>query len=350
MNWREKVTHWGKSLLEQPLLKALIRLSQRRAFQIAQKVILGSLILFFLVYAIYTNWEELQEYKWTLNYRYLLLASLVYGPSFLLVLLAWHRIMADISAMPSLSVNARIYCSSSLFKRIPGVVWYIADRVRLYKKEGVARSVTVVSVALETVLLIITGVLTYLISLLFSVSAKTMGHVPLHVILIILVPLLILIYPANFNRLVSYLLRKLHHQGDVSLTLKSSIRLILIYLIAWIIGGLDLYLLANAVYPVPPELLPAVVGAWAVSGAVSLVSSYLIQGMGVQEVVLSVLLASYLPLPVSIVITILFRILVTIGEVFWALLLLGGLKAWDNSHPQVQAEGPLSTPSPETEN
>lgn len=75
--------------------------------------------------------------------------------------------MAGIGAMPRLKVNARIYCYSTLPKRIPGVIWYIASRAQLYKEEGVARSVTILGTILETALLIISALLIYLLSLLF---------------------------------------------------------------------------------------------------------------------------------------------------------------------------------------
>jgi hypothetical protein len=99
------------------------------------------------------------------------------------------------------------------------------------------------------------------------------------------------------------------------------------------LGGLDLYLLANAIYPVAFDYLPAFIGAWAATGVVGLLASYLMQGMGVTEITLAVLLSGFVPAPVAIVISIFFRILLTIGEVVWALLLawatsgLGGLRA-----------------------
>lgn len=148
-----------------------------------------------------------------------------------------------------------------------------------------------------------------------------------------LVPLLILLYPPAHNRLFGYLLRRLHYTGEVSLAPRVSAGLLLIYGLAWILGGIDLYLLANAVQPVPLELLPAVIGAWAASGAVSFVASYLVQGMGLTEVTLAALLSSYLPLPVAIVISILFRILLTICEVLWALLLAWALSGFRLRRP-----------------
>jgi len=118
----------------------------------------------------------------------------------------------------------------------------------------------------------------------------------------------------------------------------------LIYCLAWVLGGFDLYLLANAIYPVSPQLLPAVIGAWAAAGAVSFVASYLIQGMGVTEVTLAALLSRFLPLPVSIVVVILFRLLLTVSEVGWALLVAWGLSGFKLRRGQNQDDKSLPGP------
>jgi hypothetical protein len=251
--------------------------------------------------------------------------------------------MVGLEAMAKLRVNARIFCYSSLPRRIPGAVWYIASRAHLYNKEGVARSVTMVGTLLETVLLIASGLLVYLMSLLFPVSAKSVGHLSPGTALLLLAPLLIVLHPAVFNRLFGYLLRKFHYTGELSLTSRRNAVLVLIYSLAWILGGIDLYLLANAIHPVPLEFLPAVIGAWAASGAISLVSSYLIQGLGVAEVTLALLLSTFLPLPVSIAISIFFRILLTVSEVAWALLLAWSLSGFKGLRAGAQASEPSAS-------
>jgi uncharacterized membrane protein YbhN (UPF0104 family) len=328
-------------------LGRLARLVRQRRFRICLNAIALLLVLVFLAYGVYRNWNELQEYQWTADYRYLLLAMAVYGLCFAAVLLAWHRIMAGIGAMRNVRVNARIFCYSSLPKRIPGVVWYIAGRAMLYQDEGVAPSVTVLGTILETMLLIVSGLIVYLASLLFGVSAGSKRDFPPAVALLLLIPLLAVLHPAVLNRVFGWLLRKLHYEGELGLTFKTSAGLVLTYCPAWILGGIDLYLLTNAVYPVPPRLLPAIVGAWAAAGAVSFIASYLIQGMGVTEVTLAALLSRFLPLPVSIVVAILFRLLLTVSEVGWALLVAWGLSGFKVRWVQGKGGGRPPGPGPQ---
>lgn len=335
---------WLRRVAGRLPLDRLARLFRQRRFRIWLNVIALLLVMVFLAYGIYSNWNELQQYDWTADYRYLLLAMVVYGLCFATVLLAWHWIMAGIGAMRTMRVNARIFCYSSLPKRIPGVVWYIAGRVMLYQDEGVASSVTVLGTALETTLLITSGLIVYLGSLLVGMPAGSKLDFPPAVALLLLIPLLAVLHPAILNRIFGWLLRKLHYEGEIGLTFRTSVGLVLIYCLAWILGGVDLYLLTNAVYPVPLRLVPAIVGAWAAAGAVSFVASYLIQGMGVTEVTLAALLSRFLPLPVSIVVVILFRLLLTVSEVGWALLVAWGLSGFKLR--RVQGKGDKQPPSP----
>jgi glycosyltransferase 2 family protein len=302
-----------------------LELIQQRRFRAGLSLAVLFLVLLFLVWAVYTNWGELGQYEWTADWRFVLLAILFLGAPTSIGIIGWHRVMSHLGAMSDLRVNGRIFCYSSLPKRIPGVVWYIAGRMQLYKEVGVARRVTMLGTALETLLLIATGLLVYFASLLFPGSASSTWQLPPTIAALLLAPLVVALSPPVFNRVFGYLMRRLRYNGAISLTYGAIIELVLIYVLAWIVGGIDLYLLANAVYPVPIRLLPAVIGAWAAAGAVSFVASYLVQGMGITEATLAVLLSGFLPLPASIVISILFRILLTVFEVVWVLLLAWGL-------------------------
>jgi len=83
------------------------------------------------------------------------------------------------------------------------------------------------------------------------------------------------------------------------------------------------------VTPIPLAQLPALVGAWAASGAISLSAGLLVSGMGLREVTLTVLLGYLVPLPVAVAISLLFRVLLMVGEFVWALIfaaLTGGIR------------------------
>jgi hypothetical protein len=90
--------------------------------------------------------------------------------------------------------------------------------------------------------------------------------------------------------------------------------------LAWIGGGSVLYVLANAVTPVSVSQLPALVGAWGAAGAISMSVGLLVSGMGLRELTLTVLLGRLMPLPIAAAVSLLFRLLLTVGEFAWALV------------------------------
>jgi hypothetical protein len=315
----------GRLIASTPLGRRLASLYRSRLARNFVRVTVGLLVIFFFAYAVVTNWDELSEYQWRIDYRYFAAALLFYGVNFTVVLVAWHRVMASVEAMPDLSVNVRAFCYSSLMRRIPGVLWYIASRTEIYKDAGVARSVTVVSTVLETILLIVTGLFVYLASLIFPTTGVMAASLAPGLVLLLLAPFSAILHPALFNRLFCYVLTSLNYQGTYSLGASRLAPLLVIYIVAWVLGGVELLILARAIYPVPVSLLPAIIGAWAASGAASLIAAYAVQGMGLTEVTLAVLLSTFLPLPVSIAISILFRLLCTIGDVVWALLIVSVL-------------------------
>jgi hypothetical protein len=92
--------------------------------------------------------------------------------------------------------------------------------------------------------------------------------------------------------------------------------------IAWFGGGLILFVLTQAIYPMEFSKLPALVGAWGAAGAVSLTIGIGIQGLGIREITLSALLSLLMPPILAIILAIAFRLVLTAGEFLWVLLFI----------------------------
>lgn len=284
-------------------------------------IVLIGLAFLFLGYSVYTNWSQLSQYEWRADFRFLLLSFILYPASLLPLLWGWHWIMSRLGGISDFGTNAEIYCYSCLPKHIPGVIWYVAGRVHLYTERGVTHYVALLGTLLETMLLIVSGSLIYLLSLPFIAFEKGFDALRVSPALLITILLGITLHPAVFNRVLEFLSKKLKCPTVVDLTRRDVFILLLIYLGAWIVGGTIFYLLANAVYAVPVSQLPALIGICAASCTVSSIAAFILSGLGTREIALSLLLSGYMPLSLAIVISLLFRILLIVGEVFWALVL-----------------------------
>ena len=149
---------------------------------------------------------------------------------------------------------------------------------------------------------------------------------PILLLLIISIPLV--------NRLLPYFLQRRGvseipqiHQGYLVITL-------LVMFIAWAGGGLILFVLSQAIYPLSWSFYPAMIGAWGAAGAVSLTIGIGIQGLGIREITLSAILSLIMPPVIAIILAVVFRLVLTAGEFLWVLLFI-----WLTKKPPVNIEG-----------
>lgn len=272
--------------------------------------------LAFIGYRSARNWDQIRDYRWTFHPGFAALALAGYVLALLCVLWAWNRLMGRLAGFTNLGENARILCLSNLPKRIPGSIWYMAGRAYLYGQHGVAVSATLTAMALEIALTTVAGLVTYLLTLPLVAGAGT--PLRLGIALGLLLLLGIGLQPALFNRALAFLLRKLGSQTQIRIDYRDLGIPLLIYVLAWCVGGATLYATIRAIYPLSWPQLPAVVGTWAASGAIGLLASTFLFGFGVREVALSVLLAALMPQPLAVGVAILFWFLLTIGDLISA--------------------------------
>lgn len=275
--------------------------------------------LLFLIYAVYAGRDTLLVYSRHLNWWLLAAALLLYPLGFVPVLWGWHVTMGRIGGCQDMRANVRLYSLSCLPKRIPGSIWYIASRVALYREHHVGSTITLAATAMETVLLILSGLSIYLLSLAVrpvELDPRLSGVAIVCFMLVLAAPK----WAPLLHRGLRQLLARMGTPIPVELHPTDVLRLLGISGLAWVGGGLVLYILANAVTTVPLGDLPILVGDWGAAGAIGLTAGLLVHGMGLREVTLAVLLSSYMPLSVAVVVSLLFRLLLTGGEFIWALI------------------------------
>jgi uncharacterized membrane protein YbhN (UPF0104 family) len=322
----------NKGLVER-LLERPARGTKGWWLRVAVGAVLLAASLFFLGFVLYrgreTLWQTLRDVDW----RLLGVAFVLFLLGYLPVTWAWHRLMSRMGGCPDLRTNVRLYSLSCLPKRIPSSVWYIASRVVLYRDEGIDPALTLAATALETVFLVLSGLSVFLLSLPFwGAAAEALqldGRLAVVAGVCLLLALASPLWSPLLLRGVRWLLARMGVAASFDLAARDVLPLLGFCALAWVGGGVMLYVLANAVTPVPASHLPALIGAWAASGAVSFSAGLLVSGMGLREVTLTMLLAHLAPLSVAVAIVLLFRVLLMVGEFVWALvfaLLTGGIR------------------------
>lgn len=327
MDWRQVGKTWRE------------KLNQRR-WRIALTVLLLGPAVALIAFRTYQNWGVLQEHSWQLHPERWAGALLGYSLALFCLLWAWDHMLAQLGHERPFRNNARIYCLSNLAKRIPGGIWYMAGRVHLYQDERVPATVTLTGTALEVVLLATTGMAAFFLTLPFS-----QGGWPsyLGLALAVLLVAVFALQPPVFNRVLRFLLRRMGSETQLEITYSGLLPLLLGYLGGWVFAGAGLYMAILSFYDLPWNLLPDIVGLWALSGTLSmLASTLLLLGMGVREIALSFLLTVHMPQPIAIVAAVLFWFVITAGELLWTgtFVLLGRLRGQARPIPMARTESP----------
>jgi len=299
--------------------KALRRASQNRGLRTIAALIVAGASFVFLGFGLYSNWQELAQHEWNIDYRYLLASSAIYPVSFLLIASVWSQVISRLGGFSNYFRNLQIYCYSGLAKYIPGTFWYVLGRAYFYEKEGVAKSLTALGSLWELALAAFSGLAVYLSLMMYSGQAYT-G--PLNYLLLLLVPLgFVVLWPSGFSAALEHFFKSRAENISLIRSRDSSVWITL-YALAWLLGGLAFYLQVNMVFPLPLAHLPAIASFLVISGVISQLAFFIPAGLGIREVSLSVLLSAYVPFGMAVVIALIFRLWMTVSEVFWTLVTL----------------------------
>ena len=306
-----------------------------------RRLLFGGIMLISLIFiaiALRANWSEFNAQKINFDYRFIILAVFIYPAGMLPTAFSWHTLLHTIGIALPFRTNLRIFSLSALPRHIPGFVWYISSRSLLYKEEDIPAKVIVTASAADIILLALTGFLSAFMLLvsgigisqeISTVRTAAIIAIPIVILLIISIPLV--------NRLLPFFLERRGvdeiptiHQGKLIATL-------LVMFIAWAGGGLILFVLAQAIYPLSWSMYPAMIGAWGAAGAVSLTIGIGIQGLGIREITLSAILSLIMPPVIAIILAVVFRLVLTAGEFLWVLLFI-----WLTKKPPEKIEGSVS--------
>jgi hypothetical protein len=246
------------------------------------------------------------------------LFALIYGANLALAIGAWALIIGTVSGCWRWIEHVRIYCITTITRRLPGTFWYLLGRVVLYERLGVPRGLTAVAGGLEFVAMILAGILVTLVTWPLVLGGTALDP---RALLATLAVCALLLNPP----LVRSLIRRFGRAGGAAPVRYRQVLLwVGVFAVVWAVGGLQLYVIVRAVAPLPPSALPAMIGVWSATGVVATVFfSFLPFGLGATEVTLASLLSPFVPPAEALVIALVMRVMLTLSEIAYGLL--GGL-------------------------
>jgi len=262
--------------------------------------------------SIYCDGPPLLEYLSNANPWGIALSLPTYSVALGLAIWGWSAIVGMLTGVSGFRKHARIYCYTNLAKRVPGVLWYVLGRIYFYRDDRADGIAVSVASLIEIVLIILSGFVTYLL-----LGSKAWSNGPS-----IWLPLGVLLGLVGIHPKILRLILGRIRQAEALAVLRYRELLVwlCLYVGVWNMGGLTLFCVINSIHPISLTHIPAIIGAWSLSGAIASLVIFLPSGLGLREVTLTVMLMPYVPGAIAVVISLLMRILLTMYEILWLLI------------------------------
>ena len=252
--------------------------------------------------------------------------------SFLLFCLAtfvaaylWLRIASELGIRVKALIHLKIYLTTLAARRLPGSVLHVVGRGAMYYNLGISPALTTFASGVEIALILWSGVLVLLVSL---VSLVRINQSQVLILLLLFAILSILIHPSTLK----FIIQKLIKSKEVPKIRYASLLTWLVgYVGLWFLGGLILFCLLNSIYPTSALNFFVILAAWSGGGVSGMLVVILPSGLGLTELTMSLILGQFIPPSVAVVTALLARVLLT-GFDF--LISLGSLAIWKATNPK----------------
>lgn len=301
----------------------------KRALRWGIAVLVIGLTAYFFAVALWSNWDEVTAANLSFDWLWLL-AVVLFAVAVPLTGLLWARVLRLVSAEAKISpVEAVVLqCASWLLKYIPGQVGAVVNKVMWAGKKGVSRSLVIVTFIYENVFLQLASIVPSAAILLVSLGSGFFGDnaTILLLPLLILIPLALVTYKPFFHRIVNIPARRLLKQdlpATYFLSTFQALRCSVEFIGPRILNGVGFVVLASTVSMVTPSMWLPFGAAYVLAGAIGILAFFVPSGLGVREAVIVVVLSQYIPTAEAIVISLLARLLSTVGDGVVALIYVG---------------------------
>lgn len=295
-----------------------------------------TLVCIYLLYRLITpNLDILLAARQNFRIWPILLTVPVYFTGLYAASIVWGKMMNDLTTPLPMRQHQNIYIVTHAARRIPGSVWHVLGRIAWYERLGIHKGITAFANVLETVLIVLSGIV--IVAIFYPLLTESSGITVWQLLLGIGTGLL-----ALHPRFIRMIMNKL---GQESASQKISYSLIfkwfVYYLVIWLTGGTVLFLIVQALLAVPFSLWPVCIVIWCAAGVAGMLIIILPSGLGLNEATISLLLALHIPSSIGVAAAIIIRILLTGYEFLIASVLIGlrnrlnlqGYPPADSIHP-----------------
>jgi hypothetical protein len=270
--------------------------SIRKFFISAIKWLIIGLILFFIVRQVATQWDQVRNYSWKIDWLYLILSLVVLQIGLFVKSFLWSEVLKCFDTYLAPMRAFRVAYLSNLGRYVPGKIVQFVGIMYLAKKEGVREDVALSSFALMQMFDTPAGLVVVVLYLvIMGVSFETFSaYYPVLIVLAVVsaVSVIVILTPSLLSRTLNLALRLLKKPAiNFKLKKKTGFKLLFLYFVTWNIFGAAFYLLLRAITDIPNQFFGQASVIYAASYLIGYWALFAPGGIGVREGVMGLLLA-----------------------------------------------------------
>ncbi|HEX7589225.1 MAG TPA: lysylphosphatidylglycerol synthase domain-containing protein [Anaerolineae bacterium] len=298
------------------------------------RLIAGSLlaiaILFSLGNLLYRTWGDLAQsgfaFEFDLPRLALSLALLIIARGFAVE--AWRRILIALGERFGFAFGARVWFMSNLTRYVPGNIWQVATMMVMVEAKGVSRTNALLSQVIYTAIALgnagLLGLMFVVVrpEVLNGVLPVSIAEYAPWIAAFAFIALIVFLALPQVNRLMIAITARLTHREIAAPAPTFARGLVppLFSLAMWLTNGLAFYLFVDSITPTPLVQLPAYIAMNAAAYLIGYASFITPSGLGFREGALALMLASFLPAPLAVALSLATRLWTTAGEILGVVL------------------------------
>ena len=237
------------------------------------------------------------------------------------MMLSWRALLADLGSPLPLRAAARILFIAQLGKYVPGSVWAMAAQVELARAYEVPRRRSASATVVAMLVTLATGLLVAAVALPLSSGAAARQY---WWALALAPPALIALYPPVMGWALDRALRLARRPPlERRISGPGVLRAAAWSLTGWAFFSVHSWLLVAGVTGKGVSVLPIAAGAYALAWSVGFILIPFPGGVGPRELALIAALAPVMPRGSAIVVAVVSRLVMTIGDLVWAAVAFG---------------------------
>jgi uncharacterized membrane protein YbhN (UPF0104 family) len=261
------------------------------------------------------RWNEVRPLLHSLSAVDVGLAMIAVAAGIFATFLCWRAVLSDLGSRLPLISGMRVFFLGQLGKYLPGSVWPLLAQMELGRGYKVPRRTSGAAVMIFMLLLLGTGLL------VAALALPLLGHDALRRYgwaLAVLPVAAVLLYPRVLNRLLATGLRLARREPmPQPLSPRGVLGAVGWGLVAWVLYGVHVWILAHMLDVHGAGLLARSTGAFAAAWCVGFLVVIAPAGGGAREAALIVLLGTGVGAARATVIAVVSRLLLTIGDLGW---------------------------------